>query len=798
VPGTRPIAVPPQLRIILRGFRRRLATAAAVVATLAVCIGATSAIFAIVDALLLRPLPYPEPDRLVAVYETNLRQREAEGLVAPVRVAEWAAASRSLAAIAGCYFENLTDTSTALPERVEAMRVSPGFLRLFGTAPPIGRAFSTEEERLVAPVAVISDAFWTRRFGRDPQAVGRQLQLGERSYTIVGVMPASFQAPDATTEVWAPMPPLTQSREARILTTFGRLHAGVTAEEAAAELTRVQADLGRIHPRTDAGWGARVTLLKERQVGGLQRSLWLLFGAVALVLIAACGNVACLLLADATRREHEIAVKLALGSSRALVVRQLCVEGLVLAGCGAALGLIIAMQGLKLVRAIAPQLPRLREAGLDARMILFTIALAGVTTVLFSLAPALQATGVDTAARLAQGGRATRPGRMRLQRLLVAAQVALAVVLMTAAGLVVRSFDRLQHVAPGFSASNVLAFRISAQWSERPPAVAARQLRTLERLRAIPGVKAAAFGSVLPAGATFTPEEVSIVGRPSTDTRFAERRAVSADYFRVLEVPVLQGRSCREDPAQLQSSEVLVNRTFAERFFDTADPIGHFISSGGPGSSRPAVIVGVVGDVRERGLASEPGPMLYFCGLMPYWPDPRYLVRVEGVHRVSMAAIREAVRDIEPARAVYAARPLEEFLADSIAQPRLNAILLSLFAWTTLLLAAMGLYGVLSQIVASRRREIGVRIALGARPGQIVASVAAHAAIVAAAGMAAGVATAAALAQLMASLVFDIGPRDPLAFAAAPAVLAIVAAVASIVPARRAAMIDPMVALRDG
>jgi putative ABC transport system permease protein len=783
--------------VIARGFRRRRGTAAAVVATLAVCIGATSTIFAIVDALLLKPLPYPESDRLVAVYEINLRQRDAEGLVAPARVVEWAAASRSFAAIAGCYFENLTDTSMPLPERVEAMRVSPGFLRLFGTAPAIGRTFSPEEERLVAPVAVISDAFWARRFARDPQAVGGRLQLGERSYTIVGVMPASFQAPDATTEVWAPMPPLTQSREARILTTFGRLRAGVSPEDAAAELTRVQADLGRIHPQTDAGWGARVTPLKERQIGGVRRSLWLLFGAVAIVLVAACGNVACLLLADATRREHEIAVKLALGSSRGMVVRQLCLEGLVLAGCGAALGLLIATQGLELARTAAPQWPRLREAGLDARLIAFTIALAGVTTVLFSLAPALQVTRVDIADRLAQGGRAIAAGRIGLQHVLVAAQVALAVVLMTAAGLVVRSFDRLQQISPGFSASNVLAFRVSAQWSERPAAVAARQMRTLDRLRAIPGVTAAAFGSVLPAGATFTPEEISIVGQPHADARFAERRPVSADYFRVLEVPVLQGRSCREDPARLQSSEVLVNRTFVERFFGSASPIGHFARSGSASSTRPAEIIGVVGDVRERGVASEAGPMLYFCGLMPYWPDPRYLVRVEDRQRVSMAAIREAVREIEPARAVYAARPLEAFLADSIAQPRLNAILLSLFAWTTMLLAAMGLYGVLSQIVAARRREIAVRIALGARPGRIVASVAAQAAVVTITGIAAGVAAAAAGAQLMASVVFGITARDPLTFVAAPAVLAVVAAVASIVPARRALAIDPMTALRE-
>jgi len=785
----------PQLRIIFRGFRRRYATAAAVVATLAICIGANSTIFAIVDALLLRPLPYPDAERLVAVYETNLRRGETAGLMAPVRLIEWAKASQSFTAIAGCYFENFTDTSGPLPERVEAMRVSAGFLQLFATPPALGRVFTAEEERLVAPVAVISDAFWMRRFGRDPQALGRTLELGSRSFTIVGIMPPSFQAPDSTTELWAPMPPLTQWREARILTTFGRLRPGVSQQSAEADLMRVQANLATMYPRTDAGWGARVLPLKERQVGGVRRTLWLLFGAVALVLVAACGNVACLLLADGMRREHEMAVKLALGAGRARAVGHLCAEGLVLAACGAALGLVVAAEGLEIIRAAAPQLPRLREVGIDARMVAFSAALAGLTTVLFSLAPAMQATRVDVADRLAQGGRGLAAGGMRVPRMLVAAQVALAVVLLIAAGLVVRSFERLRHVSPGFSAANVMAFRITAQWVERPEAVAARQLRTLERLRAIPGVTAAAFGTVLPAGATFTPEELTIDGQAAGEARFSERRSVTADYFRVLEVPLLQGRVCREDPAKLQSTEALVNRAFAERFFGGSNPIGRVVRMGS-GAFR-SEIIGVVGDVRERGLASEPGPLLYSCGLMPYWPDPRYLVRVEDPHRVTLAAIREAVREIDPARAVYAARPLEEFLAESISQPRLNAIMLSAFACTTLLLAAMGLYGVLSQVVSARRREIGLRIALGARRAQILGSVAAQAAIVTGAGLAIGLAAAAAFAQVMSSLVFGIAPRDPLAFAAAPVVVALVAMAAAIVPARRALRVEPMTALRE-
>src|SRR6185436_16700865 len=295
----------------------------------------------------------------------------------------------------------------------------------------------------------------------------------------------------------------------------------------------------------------------------------------------------------------------------------------------------------------------------------------------------------------------------------------------------------------------------------------------------------------------FAPEELTIDGQAAPEMRFAERRAVTPDYFRVLEVPLLRGRVCRDDPGKLQSSEILVNRLFVERFFGAADPIGRVVRSGSGAASFPSEIIGVVGDVRQRGLASEPGPMMYSCGLMPYWPDPRYLVRVDDPRRVTVAAIRDAVREIDPARAVYAARPLEEFLAESISQPRLNALMLSAFAWTTLLLASMGLYGVLSQVVAARRREIGLRIALGARRAQVLGSIAAQAGMVTAAGLAAGLGIAAAFAQVMRTLLFGITPRDPVIFAAATGVVALVAMAAAIVPARRALGVEPMAALRE-
>src|SRR5439155_8248951 len=384
------------------------------------------------------------------------------------------------------------------------------------------------------------------------------------------------------------------------------------------------------------------------------------------------------------------------------------------------------------------QLPRANEVRVDVRLIAFTFTVAVATTMLFALAPALQASRRDPAEALARGGRSQSGGRFLLQRWLVAAQIALASMLLVGAGLLVRSFTEIRRVAPGFDPADVIAFRMSAQWSERTDAVIQRHARTLARLRAVPGIVDASFSQMLPAGIDIPPNEFHIVGHDPAEKTFSLARSVGPGYFHTLRIPILQGSDCVDDPSGKVYSKALVTRTFADRFFPGGDAIGHHLLS--PVPNEQTEIVGIVGDVRESGLMKAPDPLIYWCTYNGFWPDPNFVIRVDAARPASMTAVRAAMREIEPQRAVYAVRPLTDFLSASVSEQRVTAILLALFAATALLLAAMGLYGVLSQLVASRRREIGVRIALGARASQVLGGVAAQAAVVPGFGFAAGIA----------------------------------------------------------
>jgi len=446
---------------------------------------------------------------------------------------------------------------------------------------------------------------------------------------------------------------------------------------------------------------------------------------------------------------------------------------------------------------LAADLPRVNETQIDGRLVLFTVLVGVLTTIVFALAPALRTASVGPADALARGGRGQVGGRHLLQQALVATQIALAIVLLIGAGLLIRSFSRLAHVPLGLDPAGVTTFRMSASWGESMSSVVSRQARTIQRLEQIPGIDTAAVSQTLPAGIDIPPSEFAIVGRDSSAKLFAQARAVTGGYFRTLRIPMLQGETCGADPATPLFSQALVTRAFADQFFPGENAVGHALRSPQLPPDRHLAIIGVVGDVRENGALRAPEPLIYWCGYSPYWPDPYFIVRTNAAHPASVASIRAALLESEPKRAMYAVRPLEDALEHSIAQQRLNTILLATFAATALLVAALGVYGVLSQLVAGQRRDIGVRLALGARAGQIVAAVLAQAGVMTAAGSVVGIAAAAALARVMATLVFGISTHDPITFAAVPLVLAAVAAAAAIVPARRAASIDPMRAMRD-
>jgi putative ABC transport system permease protein len=792
------------IRRTYRSLLKRPAFLLAVVFTLMLGIGANSSIFSVIDAVLLKPLPYPSGDRLMALFESNPRKKVPHGMVAPVRVEEWNRLNHTFTGIAGAYTENVAETSGALPEMLLCSRVSARFFSVLGTSPLIGRIFSPEEELENGPyAAVLSERLWRRRFGADPNILGKQLMLGRGGHPIIGVVPDSVRFPAINVDFWIPskLPAVVmRSREARFDITVGRLKEGVSMQAAQADLAAVQGNLALQYPATDQNWTAIVEPLKEGSVGGVRQSLWILFGAVSLVLLIACANVACLLLAQANRRGREIAVRFSLGARRGQVIRELLLEAFCLAIPGSLLGLGLALAGSSLFRRAATMVPRADEIHLDWRIVLFTLSLSVVTTVLFGMIPSIRATRNEVAGVLAQGSRTEVQGRHALERLLVAGQIALAIVLLVGSGLLIRTLSRLGRVSLGFEPEHVLAFRVSASWGEvsNNARVALRLYRTLEVVRTIPGVEGSAITIGLPGGGEAYAGQFKIVGR-DTDLQgeklFADMEVATPEYFRVLGIPMLAGHTCEISLDSKTPRYILVSNSFAQRFFPGQSPIGHHITT--EGNPTPTEVIAVVSDVRRYGYAKDPKPVLYFCGLPGYFPGPQYLLRTSGDPMRVAEAVREKVRSIEPSRAVYDTKRLSDHVASSLTTTRFQTMLLTSFALTALLLAAIGLYGVTSFLVSQRTREIGLRVALGAQPRQIFAQIVRQGAVMTGAGVTAGLIAAAILSRSIASLLFGVAPVDPITFVAVPLVLSCVAAAALWPPAHRATRVDPIDALRQ-
>jgi putative ABC transport system permease protein len=791
------------VRYALRSLARTPGFTITIVLTLALGIGANSAVFSAIDAILLRPLPFADSDRLVRL--TEIRDGSGETGVALARLLDWNRLSASFEGISGYSLGTASLTTVDVPEKLVFAMVAPRFLEVLGAAPAIGRGFIDEEHRIGQSTAVLySDRFWHTQLGADPNVLGTTIGVEGQSLSIVGVMPASFRFLDRDVDSWSSVQVdapwlLGRGTGDSYRVALGRLKPGVTLEQARADLAVVQAQLGELYPDTDREVGIGIAPLKDTVVGGARGSLWLLFGAVSVLLLIACTNIAALLLSRATKREHEIAIRYSLGASRAAVVVQLLVEVGVLAFAGAAVGVVVATAIAAALGALAPDLPRLDEVAIDARILLYTLVCVVFVTVLCGLIPALR--NARGGATLSSSGRTQVSPRHSLQWSLVGVQVALCVTLLAGAGLLVRSFDALSRVETGFDPARVLGFRIvrnSIEWSDYDR-VRQRINRMLDEIGALPGVDAAASSAyLLPGVPNDNQGEFQLVeGRADTQVRLiADGRFVSPSFFETLRIPVLTGELCRRPASNAERSsagEAMVNRSFVARYFPGRSVIGLNLQGAG---SAPVRITGIVGDARERGIDRAPGPTVYTCdsALTPFgW----FLVRTAGEPLAVAGAVRTKINELEPLDAVYDVAPLEERIDGAYAQNRLRMVLLTLFAGAALSLACLGLYGTLSYVVSLRRREIGLRVALGALSSNIVSQFLLKALRVVGIACAAGLVLSFAFTRVLSGMLYGVSPSDPITLSAVIVIVTAVAALAALFPALRASRVDPMQVLRE-
>ncbi|HEX8501477.1 MAG TPA: ABC transporter permease [Pyrinomonadaceae bacterium] len=791
----------------LRVLRKRPGFTAVALAVLALGVGANTAIFSVVNAVLLRPLPYPGSERVVAFDAVNPSKGVKESNMSAPDFEDWKAQARSFEALT-IYTEGGSNlTGGGEPERVNAAWVGTDFFRAMGVGAARGRALLPEDEATgAADVVVISHGLWQRRFGSDPGAVGRSVEMGGRSREVVGVMPPGFDFPRRA-EVWGPLQleAAKEARDNRSYQVLGRLREGGTLEAAQAELDTIAARLAESYPVTNSGWGVDLDPLKEETVGEMRPALLLLLAGVALVLLIACANVANLLLARAAGRRREVALRLALGASRLRIVRQMLTESLLLAVAGGALGAGLSLWLTDLLVALAPaNTPRLAEASVDANVLLFAAGATLLTGLAFGIVPALQASKADLGESLKEGGRGAAGGRSRVRSALVVSEVALSLLLLAGAGLLVKSFARLQAVNPGFDSGGVLTARVSLPGARyKEPAQKAEFYAALtERLNALPGVEAAGATTSLPLGGSnlsvwrgFIPE-----GRPATPeaSEGASYAVVTPGYFRALRIPVRAGRDFDERDDANSPKVAVVNETLARKFFAGQDPVGRHIAIWRD-EDFPRRIVGVVGDTKPQSLDAEDAPQVYVPARQDAaWGGFSLAVRARGGDDPAALApaVREAVRALDRQLPVYDVKTMGKVLGDSTAYRRVTVFLMAGFAAAALLLAGVGLYGVLSYTVAQRTREIGIRMALGARGRDVLGLVVRQGMLLTLAGLGLGLAGALLLTRLMEGLLYGVSAADPEVYALVALLLAAVALVACLVPARRATKVDPMVALR--
>lgn len=790
-----------------RSLARRPGFALAAILILGAGIAATTSVFSVVDATVLQPLPYPNADRLVRVMEANTAKSDAAGLIAPGRLEDWNRLSRSFTAISGSYYESVTEASGDTPERLAGVRVAPRYFAVYDVTPAIGRTFTSDEEVSGGPAAaVISDALWLRRFHKRADITSQHLELKGQSYSIVGVMPPSFGAKGV--DLWLPAQlaaSLLQQRDARFLTGVGRLRPGVSIEAAQRDLARVQTELGRQFPATDAGWSAQVTDLGRAVLGDARQPLMFILASVGLLLLIALANTAGLVLTQLERREGELAIRGFLGASRLQVVAGVVRELVLLAAVAIALATAADAGILHLASSALGALPRAAPVALDWRALAVASACGITAAVACGAWPAWRATRTAAAAAITRAGRG-QSADSRSQRVLVAAQIAIATVLLCSTSLMLRSYYNLVHLNPGFDPSHSVTFHVGAEWDEDRGAVGRMQRDIVASLAAMPGVTAVGFANFLPASDATIRYRVHLLDATpgatvaDRDQLTVGERSVTDGYFAALGTHVVAGATCPPlAVARDNGPKVLVNRRFVDADAGGRSVVGRFLRWSEDRATTPnTAIVGVVGDIREDNLRAPAVPYVYSCMGLGEWPDPEYVVRTSGDPRAVLGTIRGVVHGIDPTRAVFGLMTLDDNLDATLGQTRIQTTIISAFGVSAVALAMIGLYGLVALAVTTRRREIGIRIALGAEPGRVVRELAMRVGSLLVVGAGVGIVVTVLAQRELRALVVGVAPLDPVTLGAAVLALAIAAAIAALVPASRAATIDPVIAIRDG
>jgi predicted permease len=785
------------------------------VLTLAIGLGLNSTHFSVLETVLFKPFSFKEAERLVVAWETNPRlssEFRNRDEVAPANLFDWQDQETSFDQLAAFSYASINLTSQDEPERINGASVSANFFDVFQVPPSLGRTFTKEEQTLGQNrVAVISHGLWLRRFGGDRGIINQTVVLNGNNSVVIGVMPPEFQLQFPTTrnvDIWIPVvisPAMRMERTSHYLYVIGRLRQGVTLQQAQAEMSSIAHQLAKQYPDTNDGTGVRLVSLKDQVVGGVRPVLLILLGAVSVVLLIACANVANLLLTKNISRRREIAIRTVLGASRRRLIRQLLTESVILAIIGGTLGLALSFGGIRIIKTLAPEnIPRINSVALDFRVVVFTLLVATLTAVIFGLLPALESSKENLTTHLKESGRSYTQGKshLKLRSFFVVSQVTLSLLLLIGASLLVRSFLNLINVDPGFKSDNVLTIEVSlpARYANPTQQIAFYE-QIVERLKRLPQVKSVGGSTAIPLAESNVTNGFTIAGQPAPqrgEEPEANYRAVTPDYFNALGMQVLRGRGFTEGDDSRALGIVVVNQSFARQFFANKDPIGELITIT-DGISTQRQIVGVVNDVRFFGLASQPQAEMF----VPLYQLPyrfvALVIRTEGgVSKLLIPSIRTEVLAIDKDLPIFNVRSMNDLMTRSLSEQCFSMSMLLSFAVAALILASIGIYGVMAYAVNERAQEIGIRMALGANRGHILRMVMRQAFQLTAIGVGTGIALAVLLTRGMDGFVYGISTLDPATFVSAPILLIMVALLASYVPARRATAVGTISAIRSG